>query len=171
MSHMSDRIFYFAYGSNMAIERLRRRVPSAELISIATLPGHALSFHKPGRKDGSGKCDAASTGNSDDCVFGALYSIQASQLRALDRAEGLGDGYIRKTVIIKTPAGESLNAETYFATVSDARLRPLDWYKEHVLRGARAIGLPPLYVASIEAVVADIDPDDKRRASELAIYD
>ena len=61
-------------------------------------------------------------------------------------------------------------AETYIATICDPSLRPLDWYKEHVLRGARAIGLPSAYVASIEAVVAEVDPDKARRARELSIY-
>ncbi len=167
---MSDRTLYFAYGSNMAAERLRGRVSSAELISVAALPDHALRFHKPSKKDGSGKCDAAFTGKSEDQVLGALYSIQTIQLPELDRFEGRGYGYDRKTVQVLTSAGGYFNAETYIATTFDSNRRPLDWYKEHVLRGARAICLPSGYIASIEAVVADIDTDEKRRASELSIY-
>ena len=89
---MNDRTLYFAYGSNMAIERLRARVPSVELICVAALVGHTLKFHKPSKKDGSGKCDAAYTGNSEDNVLGALYSIQTNQLPELDRFEGRGHG-------------------------------------------------------------------------------
>jgi len=37
---------YFAYGSNMSLARLRRRVPSARRIAVATLPGYRLRFHK-----------------------------------------------------------------------------------------------------------------------------
>jgi gamma-glutamylcyclotransferase len=167
---MDGRTFYFAYGSNMAIERLWVRVPSAKLISVATLVAHELKFHKPSKKDGSGKCDAAYTGNSDDRVLGALYSIQTNQLSELDRFEGRGYGYDRKTVSVSSPTGELFRAETYIATNSNPSLRPLDWYKEHVLRGARAIGLSPSYIASIEAVDANIDPDETRRANELSIY-
>jgi gamma-glutamylcyclotransferase len=47
---------------------------------------------------------------------------------------------------------------------------PLDWYKEHVLRGARALQLPGAYIATIEAVAADVDVDHVRRARELSIY-
>ena len=167
---MKDRTRYFAYGSNMALERLRVRVPSAEFLTVASLPGHVLKFHKPGLVDGSGKCDAACTGKSADRVLGALYSIRTSHLAVLDRIEGEGRGYDRKTVLVHTCAGGSVSAETYLATLCDPRLRPFDWYREHVLRGARAIGLPAAYVASIEAVVADVDPDKARQARELSIY-
>lgn len=165
-----DRVLYFAYGSNMAIERLYERVPSAKFISVAALSGYTLRFHKPSKKDGSGKCDAAFTGNSSDTVLGVLYSINADQLSALDKYEGLGHGYDRKTVPLITCSGEIFQAETYIATNRDPSLRPLDWYKEHVLRGARAIGLPSGYIASIEAVVADFDVDKERRMNELEIY-
>ena len=129
-----------------------------------------MKFHKPSKKDGSGKCDAAFTGNPEDSVLGALYSIQTSQLPELDRFEGRGYGYERKAVSVNSLSGEPSSAETYIATNSDPSLRPLDWYKEHVLRGARGIGLPSGYIASIEAIVADIDADEQRRANELAIY-
>jgi hypothetical protein len=99
-----------------------------------------------------------------------LYSVQSKQLSELDSAEGRGYGYERQTVSVVSASGESFNAETYIATRFDPRLRPWDWYKEHVLRGARAIGLPSGYIASLEAVVADVDPDEGRRASELSIY-
>ena len=64
----------------------------------------------------------------------------------------------------------NIEAQIYLATKFDASLRPLDWYKEHVVRGAKAIGLPNSYVASIEAVTCDVDANEKRRTKELAIY-
>src|SRR3990167_8353213 len=128
---MNDRTLYFAYGSNMAIERLRARVTSAELICVAALVGHTLKFHKPSKKDSSGKCDAAYTGGPEDRVIGALYSLQTNQLPELDRFEGCGYGYERKTVSVNSPSDEVFNAETYIATNVDPHLRPLDWYKEH----------------------------------------
>jgi gamma-glutamylcyclotransferase len=50
-------MYYFAYGSNMSLSRLRERVPSAEAVGCFSLNGHDLRFHKLS-KDGSGKCDA-----------------------------------------------------------------------------------------------------------------
>jgi len=167
---MSDRTFYFAYGSNMAVERLRARVPSATLLGIAVLAGHALRFDKPGSMDGTAKCDAAHTGNPADSVLGALYSIDAGELTLLDRFEGVGHGYERKRVCVVSASNETVQAEIYVATHTGADLRPLDWYKEHVLRGARALQLPLAYIATIEAIAADIDADEARRSRELSIY-
>jgi gamma-glutamylcyclotransferase len=154
----------------MSVQRLAARVPSARLIGAATLAGHALRFHKPGSRDGTGKCDAFATGLAADVVAGALYSILASELPQLDAVEGAGFGYDRRCVPVTTAQGERVAAQTYLATLRSDGLRPLDWYKEHVLRGARALGLPPAYVAAIEAVAADPDPDPVRHQRELAIY-
>lgn len=164
---MDDRIFYFAYGSNMAIERIRSRISSANLMCVAVLDRHRLKFHKPS-KDGSGKCDAAYTGNPKDKIFGALYSIQSNQLQELDRYEG--HGYERKTVTVHMESNKTLLAETYIATQTNPHLRPLDWYKEHVIRGAIAIALPSDYIDEIQAIAADVDLDEERRTRELAIY-
>ena len=167
---MTQRILYFAYGSNMALERLRSRVPSAERICCGFLSGHRLKFHKRGRTDGSGKCDAEHTGNPSDKVHGVLYSIRNDELPLLDKVEGHGYGYERRIVKVTSGTYEVLDAETYIATDIDPRLRPFDWYKEHVLRGARAADLPADYIASIDAVIADADPDNERRMRELVIY-
>ena len=167
---MTQRIVYFAYGSNMALERLRSRVPSAERICCGLLSGHQLKFHKRGRADGSGKCDAEHTGNPNDKVLGVLYSIRSDELPFLDKVEGCGHGYERHRVKVASGTNDALDAETYIATDIASDLRPFDWYKEHVLRGARAADLPADYIASIDAVIADEDPDDERRALELGIY-
>ena len=47
---------YFAFGSNMLLERIKKRVPSARVLGNATLGGYALRFNKLS-KDGSGKAN------------------------------------------------------------------------------------------------------------------
>jgi gamma-glutamylcyclotransferase len=47
---------YFAFGSNMLLERIKKRVPSARALGIATLGGYALRFNKLS-KDGSAKAN------------------------------------------------------------------------------------------------------------------
>lgn len=167
---MAEPIFYFAYGSNMAIERLRPRVPSAELRGVAVLLAHELKFHKRSKRDGSAKCDVFYTGKEDDKVFGALYVVAEEDVAKLDRFEGLGQGYNRRSVTVVTIDGLTFRAQTYVATDVDPTLQPFDWYKEHVLRGARSIGLPAEYVTRIERVVAMPDANSERRLKELAIY-
>ena len=147
---------YFAYGSNMSTVRLRQRTPSARFVSIGVLRHYALRWHKLGR-DGSGKCDAAYAGaQSRDVVWGVVYEIDCAEKADLDRVEGLGVGYDETEVRIETDRGECLAARTYAAKPDkvDPALQPRQWYKAHVLRGAREHRLPADYVRLIEAVEA-----------------
>ena len=83
-----EPVVYFAYGSNMSTARLRKRMPSCKPLGIATLPGHALRFHKRS-KDKSGKCNAFASGN-DNSVIGVLFSFDPAERAKLDEAEGVG---------------------------------------------------------------------------------
>ena len=142
---------YFGYGSNMSTERLRARVPSARARGRGRLLHHTLRWHKVGR-DGSGKCDIEPT-DTRNVVWGVLYDVAWSEKPALDAAEGLGTGYFEKEVRIVTDDGECL-ALTYHANPDriDSALRPRDWYKDYVVRGASEHGLPADYIRKLEQV-------------------
>ena len=144
---------YFAYGSNMSSPRLRQRTSSARALGIASLPGHALRWHKLGR-DGSGKCDIACCGEAaNEIVWGVLYEIAVAEKELLDRIEGLGIGYSETQVRVTTASGSEW-ALTYQAKPDriDPALRPLVDYKAHVLAGALEHGLPAHYVAALRHV-------------------
>ncbi len=143
---------YFAYGSNMSSERLCGRTPSAVPLGRARLAHHGLRWHKLGR-DGSGKCDIEPADAPGESVWGVLYEIGRADKHALDTVEGLGVGYNEQTVRVETANGVE-KALTYKARPDkiDPTLRPLAWYKAHVLRGAREHGLPEEYVRRIAAV-------------------
>ena len=163
------RLHYFAYGSNMHLERLRLRVPSRRVLGVARLDGHRLEFCKRGR-DGSAKCSILDTGVSADVVHGVLFEIAAAERVDLDAAEGLGAGYdLREVRVVR--GGEACTAFTYGAgrEYVEAGLSPFDWYKALVLTGARQHGLPDRYVRTIEAVAAIPDPDASRAAAHWAI--
>jgi hypothetical protein len=163
-------MLYFAYGSNMSFRRLRQRAASARRVTVATLLGHELRFHKVGQ-DGSGKCDAYETGDERDAVIGVVFDIDDPDKSMLDAAEGLGHGYGEKNVGLLTPADKRLEALTYYALAVDPVLRPFDWYKQHVLNGAAEAGLPGEYIQyAIHGVESISDHDRMRHASELAIY-
>lgn len=162
-------VLYFSYGSNMSRQRIKQRIASAEFLSVATLAGHRLLFHKWGT-DRSGKCDACCTEKQSDSVIGVVYEIDPEEKPTLDRIEGLGYGYAEKTVELRGPDGRPMRAFTYCALKIDPNLKPYHWYKEHVLRGAEAAKLPPEYVESIRAVESIDDPDPARRLEELSIY-
>jgi hypothetical protein len=164
----TDTFLYFAYGSNMSTRRLGARTPSAQLLGAAKVSGYRLVFDKSGR-DGSAKADCHQTGNPTDQVLGALFRINTADRAALDRAEGAGHGYDAVDIVVFSN-GAPHKVLTYIATDKRPGLTPYSWYIEHVLVGARELGLPADYVADIERVAVQADPLPQRHADELAIY-
>ncbi|NVJ49746.1 MAG: gamma-glutamylcyclotransferase [Gammaproteobacteria bacterium] len=163
-------MYYFAYGSNMSIARLKARVKSAVSHGCYVLKKHDLKFHKRS-KDGSSKCDAFFTSNQEDKVYGILFEIDPAHKPLLDKAEGLGFGYSEKQVKVQSNDGARILAVTYYATDLVDDLEPYTWYTEHCLIGAREGNVPQEYIeqkiASIQAVE---DPDKQRDIGERSIY-
>ncbi|RJP24367.1 MAG: gamma-glutamylcyclotransferase [Candidatus Abyssobacteria bacterium SURF_5] len=162
-------MLYFAYGSNMCLERLWKRCPSCEFESTAKLIGHSLRFNKRST-DKSGKCTAFFTGNPGDFVFGAVYEILPSEKPQLDKAEGVGSGYIEHPITVRS-GDKTFKTFTYLADPEyvEDNLSPYDWYKEFVLQGAKSISLPEEYIAAIASVNARQDPNKSRADKNWAI--
>jgi AIG2-like family len=163
-------MLYFAYGSNMCTGRLRRRVPSAAAPQVAKLSGHTFHFHKRS-DDGSGKGNALNTGNPADVVRGVIFRIHPREKHALDDAEGVGHGYVERPVTVTDEAGNQHQTFMYVADEKsiDNSLRPYSWYKRFVVEGARQHRLPADYIARIEAIVSDEDPDRNRDAENRQV--
>jgi len=162
-------MLYFAYGSNLHPRRMQERAPSTQLIGHATLPDHALCFHKKGQ-DGSAKCNAFLTNEVTDRVEGVLYRIDRCDKEKLDHFEGLGRGYEEEEVRIFV-GSEMLEAWTYLAHPDfiDPALQPFAWYKALVIAGARYHGFPKVYLEAINSVPAIEDPDKDRAAEHLRL--
>ena len=134
---MSDNTrIYFAYGSNMSVRRLKKRVSSAEPLGMGWLPKYKLMFRKRSQ-DLSGKCDVVP---AEACrAFGVLFEIDSSQEERLDQCEGLNGGYLKKACNVQVGEGQCMPAFTYYAHPKhvDDNLRPYTWYLNHVIIGAR----------------------------------
>lgn len=157
----------FAYGSNMLARRLRERAPSARPITVAVLTGHELRWHKVSQ-DQSGKCDVVQIETPQARVIGVVYEILTSEKDSLDAAEGLGNGYAEKQVVLESEGGQ-IQAQTYFATKIEPSLAPYTWYKALVVAGAKQYGLPEAYIHALEAATAKVDADAQRAAKNFAI--
>lgn len=162
-----DTVLNFAYGSNLLTRRIQARVPSARVVTLATLAGHRLCWHKMGR-DGSGKCDVMSTGVPGDLVIGVVYRMPTADKQLLDQIEGLGAGYDEKEVPLATASGP-LRAWTYCATDIDLDARPFDWYQALVVAGAHEHGFPAAYLAELKKIPARADPDIARARSNFGL--
>ncbi len=160
MPTLSKPFVVFAYGSNMLMSRIRKRCPKARALGSAKLLGHELKWHKRS-VDESGKCDVVQTNDEAHVVYGVLYEIDEKEKPALDRAEGLGEGYEEKKVEVVF-GGASRVVFIYSATKTDSSLKPYTWYKAFVVEGAKEHKLPSEYIQQLEAVAAIEDPDCER---------
>jgi len=126
------RVNVFAYGSNTDLDQMRYRCPSARLLGVARLCGHAMAFagHSASRSGPVAtvfKCDALD-------VPGALYSITRDDLARLDRFEGVPWMYTRASMRV----------------IADGKLRRAEVYRLRDEQFARGLGTPsPAYLGII----------------------
>lgn len=157
---------YFAYGSNLCIKRLEDRRVSPILYGSAYVEGHRILFNKASL-DGSAKANIQAT-EDGDIVWGALISIPGEKISRLDKIEV---GYDRIDMIALGASG-LVDVFTYVARVefTNNYLLPYDWYKNHLVFGARELGFPSEYVAALEGVPSKADPDVVRAARERGYW-
>ena len=140
-------VVYFAYGSNMNINRLKERVGDVELVGVARLRDHELKFNKLS-VSGWGCANVEPAEGKE--VWGLLYKVKEEQLKELDRYEGAPLHYRRVKLKVLTQEGKEVEAVTYVACEEYKRegLRPADWYLNHLLAAKEL--LPESYVKELE---------------------
>ncbi|MEQ9323161.1 MAG: gamma-glutamylcyclotransferase family protein [Polyangiaceae bacterium] len=141
-------IHYFAFGSNMARARLLARIPNAAPLGRGRLDGWRFACNKKGH-DGSAKANIHR--DPSGAVWGVVYRMPRSQLPRLDAFEG---GYERTRVHVVELAHPSgrVHCETYFSERLLESGSVFDWYKRHMVVGAREHALPDPWVAMLEAL-------------------
>lgn len=154
----------FAYGSNMHLQRMRSRVPSACPVTMGYVAHRQLAFHKRSA-DGSAKADAVFSAVAGQQIWGVLYRMDPSDKPALDEHEFLGVGYDQEQVVVNF-AKDSVRAWMYVARreVIDPERLPYCWYLNYLILGAAQHGLPGLYQLFLQRFQSWQDPDNDRRA-------
>jgi hypothetical protein len=149
---------YFAYGSNMALDRLKARCPSARKVSIGRLDNHAIAFNLLGTKgEGKGGGIANVVPSITKKVFGVLYSINSDELKRLNQLEASMRYSVEKREIDAASMGVA-EAIVYVANGGDAPIRPTDEYRKFIMIGASENQLPAEYVKELEQAMTAISP-------------
>jgi gamma-glutamylcyclotransferase len=143
--------WYFAYGSNLAPERLRERTRGDVAGLPCRLPGHRLAFNKrSSRRPGWVFANIVPACGAE--VWGVAYRCTAEALAALDVHEGVAGGnYVRHPVQVLTREGNALAAVTYIAGPEFVcgEAPPQADYLAFLLDGARHHGLPAGYIEAL----------------------
>ena len=150
-----DTFLYFAYGSNMNPEQIRRRIPEARAVGRATLRGWKLVE----------RLYADIEKSRGSRVEGVLYLVTKTELHRLDLHEGYPNIYNCVKVIVHAELMGSrairyrVPAFTYVMTPETRKRRngiPYpDGYRITCATGARYWGLPNAFGA--------LKPIEKRR--------
>lgn len=125
---------YFAYGSNMDAERMRKRGVNFSQRIHAILKGYSLRFNKMtsrNLKEGYANIIPDKKG----IVEGVLYNISDSDLSKLDEYEGYPNHYDRIKVKVQLDDGEEVETVTYIAQSNKVRegLKPSRAYLNYLL--------------------------------------
>ena len=145
-------ILYFAYGSNLDVDRMQERTGHIPGARRGCLYGYRLAFNKRASRGG---VYANIVPSDTDQVWGVVYRCDPHAMKALDACEGVGTGHYRRIhVTILLDDGSTVESDTYVAAQQCVvpEGSPAADYLERILRGARHHRLPDEYVRKIEAV-------------------
>ncbi len=164
---------YFAYGSNMLLERLQKRCKTANFLGVAVTHGYTLAFSKKSKIDGSGKATIAITANDDTALYGALFEIDLSERLSLNKFEGPDYDSKDEFVVRRVDNDEELTVTTYIAKhdAIEKNLMPYDWYKQLIVAGAWQGKFPDFYLVRMNAIesIPDPCPERTKRKEALAV--
>lgn len=156
----TDRVWYFAYGSNMDLDRMLTRKAPFTQRKRGVVYGHRLVFNKiSGKYPGHGVANVVADVGFD--VMGVLYEVDFAGIKALDGFEGVGGGhYIRTEMMVQLNDGTAVNAYVYVAHPGKVKdgLTPTDDYFYHLEQGLDLLGeggADYLKQARLEARVCD----------------
>ena len=150
---MSKNISYFAYGSNLFLEQMQKRIGGEpKVIGAACLENHRLGFTILSKTWKGGVADIVPEAGSK--VWGAIYELTEQQLEKIDHYEGYKKGrdpkknfYNRLQVEVVDKRGVKQACITYQAEVGDEKKRkclyhrPSEQYCEVIRKGGEDHGL------------------------------
>ncbi len=127
--------YYFAYGSNMNVERMIERQVKFTGYEKGTIENSTLRFSKKAFRLGEGFANIHY--KIGEKVEGVLYELASkNEIKKLDRFEGCPFHYNRIEMLVKTKYGYKWAfvyiANNYFV---DFRLKPSKKYLNHLLKG------------------------------------
>ena len=142
MLHRQDRVWYFAYGSNMDVARMLKRDAHFTRRVKGSVMGYRLLFNKIADSNpGYGFANIVPEPGFE--VVGILYEVNNDSLKQLDRYEGVSGGhYFRSDMTVSLGGGNSVEAIVYLAhpdKVQDGLL-PTEAYMEHLYQGLDILG-------------------------------
>lgn len=132
---------YFAYGSNINLDQMAMRCPSAQVVGPVVLEDQELLFR--GNAGSYGVATIAP--HPGHKVYGLLWRITPACEQSLDRYEGYPRLYGKEPVTVRDQSGQEHTVMAYVMTGGDwwrDPAMPSPGYYEGIREGFRQNGLP-----------------------------
>lgn len=142
-----NKMYYFAYGSNMNFEQMKKRCPSSTFIERAFLKGYKFVYDGYSVKWRSTVANIIKTGDKDE-VCGGVFEISKDNLAALDCYEGYPDTYNKEKIEVKGDSGSIYVALVYLRGGVKVSV-PHQEYRGIVIQGAKDCGLSEEYIKNV----------------------
>jgi gamma-glutamylcyclotransferase (GGCT)/AIG2-like uncharacterized protein YtfP len=147
-------MYYFAYGSNLDLLQMQLRCPDAQFVSTAKLDGYRVCFP---RRSVIRDCAVISIEPSmSECVWGALYELDGTDIQRLDEREGYDkrrdralNQFNRITVRVETADERAVVAEVYVAVATPNPGQPSPQYVGYLVASAAECGLPKSHLVKL----------------------
>jgi gamma-glutamylcyclotransferase len=152
-------MLYFAYGSNVDWNQMRKRCPSVQFVCVALLRDHRLIFPRRSLRRNCGVAGAVRAKDAE--VWGVVYQILDTEVAMLDKHEDFEPGrergknaYVREErhVCRDGDKEQPLLVHMYFANPEPDPPLPNAEYKELIVRGAEYWHLPPTYIDELRTI-------------------
>jgi len=135
---------YFAYGSNLFPEQMKKTCPDANLIGTALLTGYRFGyFRRSKRWHPGGAADIKKDPNG--FLWGAIWNMKESDWERMDIATSLYLGSSERVEVSLISNGKTISGETYLTREKHGEICPAKDHWEKVYKGAVEIGLPEEY--------------------------
>lgn len=125
---------YLAYGSNLNLEQMVHRCPTAKVVGASEIKDHKLTFRGP---------HAHAVATVEPCkgesVPALVWQITADDEKALDRYEGWPYLYRKETFKVKLN-GKKVQAMVYIMNEGRPLGKPSDYYYTTILEGYQSAG-------------------------------
>jgi gamma-glutamylcyclotransferase (GGCT)/AIG2-like uncharacterized protein YtfP len=132
--HMENSTLYIAYGSNLNLEQMAHRCPTAKVAGVSKLDGYQLRFR--GGQHGAVATVEKKRGSSVPVL---VWEITPADEMALDRYEGWPHLYRKETIRVRLN-GKLVSAMIYIMNEGRPLGAPNPYYYNVIAQGYRAAG-------------------------------
>ncbi|CAK9295777.1 unnamed protein product [Gordionus sp. m RMFG-2023] len=147
MSGLSNKLYYFAYGSNINSERLKLSITTANFVDIGYVKNYKLDFALHSKR-WKGAC-ATIVPSPNDIVWGVIWLIENEDKSKLDIQENINEGvYDILDIECDSKSGDKKYCcFAYVLKLKDECKTPSKLYKNVIINGAKEHKFPEYYIA------------------------